>query len=318
LFDKKINIEKYMETLQALSSCSVCPRNCKVDRFSNKLGFCKTDASFNISSILAHFGEEPVISGKNGICNLFFSHCNLQCVYCQNFQISRNKISLENNKIVLDKIIERVEFYLTQGCEAVGFVSPSHFIPQTKIIINTLKSLGHKPIFVFNTNGYDKPETIKEFEGLIDVYLPDFKYADNQLAKQFSDAVNYRETAITTIKEMFRLKGSNLFINDNGYAESGLIIRHLVLPGHVENSINVLRNIAEHISTSVHISLMSQYFPISSNKKYPELNRKLTAGEYEQVVKELDRLGFQNGWIQELESSENYLPDFNNEEPFLI
>lgn len=313
-----MNNKELLMPLQVLRNCSMCPRNCNVNRYSNNLGYCKTDASFNISSIFNHCGEEPVISGKNGICNIFFSHCNLQCIYCQNYQISRNKISLEDNKIELEKIIDKVEFYLTQGCEAVGFVSPSHFIPQTKIIINTLKSLGHKPIFVFNTNSYDKLETIREFEGLIDVYLPDFKYSDDKLAKQFSDAVHYRETAINAIKEMYRQKDANLIINDNGYAESGLIIRHLVLPGHVDNSINVLRDIAENISTSVHISLMSQYYPVSNNKKYPELNRKLTAEEYEQVIEEMDKFGFQNGWIQELESSENYLPDFNNKEPFLM
>ncbi len=306
----------YLE--KELENCTQCPHECGINRFSNKLGYCKSDASFNIPSICNHKGEEPVISGKNGICNVFFSSCNLQCIYCQNYQISRHKNNyvLRINNYELKDIIAEIIKCLDSGCKSVGFVSPSHHIPQLKLIINTILDEGYKPIFVMNTNAYDKVETIQSFEGLIDVYLPDFKYSDNQLSKEYSDVSNYKEIALDSIKEMNRQKGANLILNESGIATSGLIIRHLVLPGLIENSINSLRLIAKEISNEVHLSLMSQYSPTINVCNHPYLNRKLTKEEYQVVVDEMEKLGFENGWIQEIESSDYYLPDFNRTEPF--
>lgn len=302
--------------IQNLKNCNVCPRNCSADRTSENLGYCNSDNSFNISSICQHKGEEPAISGVNGICNVFFSRCNLQCIYCQNFQISKNEGEIINYQLTLDEIITLIKKYIQSGCKSVGFVSPSHFIPQMVAIIDELKKLEKKPIIIMNTNAYDKVETIKALEGLVDFYLPDFKYFEGDLADEYSDAPNYPEFAKAAIKEMFRQKGATLVKNENGIAESGLIIRHLVLPGNVENSFKILNWIADELSTSVHISLMSQYFPTENVKNHKLLNRKVSESEYNLVIQEMERLGFYNGWIQELESSSTYQPDFLRNNPF--
>lgn len=309
-------IDELEAPLRKLEDCRICPRNCGANRFSGKLGYCESDASYYISSICVHRGEEPPISGKNGICNVFFGHCNLQCVYCQNHQISFNKDNLAANHLTLKQVLAEIIQCLDAGCHAVGFVSPSHFVPQCEVIVNALHLLGLKPIIVYNTNGFDRPETLREIEPWVDVYLPDFKYIDTVLAKKYSDAPKYPEVAKKALAEMYRQKGSTLIINDSGEAERGILIRHLVLPGHVENSIGVLRFIAEEISTSLHISLMSQYHPTPFVKNISPINRSLFKNEYETVVEAFYQLGFRNGWIQDLDSFENYRPDFKKRHPF--
>ena len=205
---------------------------------------------------------------------------------------------------------------LSEGIPAVGFVSPSHVVPQVKAIIRGLNSRGYKPITVYNTNSYDKLETIRSLSGMIDVYLPDYKYVTKEIAASYSDVFDYPEIALKAIKEMYYQKGSSLAIDDNGRAENGLLIRHLVLPGHAEESKKVLSVIADELSPGVHLSLMSQYHPTSGVMKHPVLNRLLYKAEYESVVEEMEKLGFRNGWIQEMDSNQNYLPDFSKENPF--
>lgn len=278
-------------------------------------GICGSGAGFNISSICIHKGEEPAISGEKGICNVFFSRCNLACVYCQNYQISCNHGEVNDQEMQLDDIIDTIKGFLIQGCHAVGFVSPSHYIPHVKAIIETLRLQGYNPVFVYNTNGYDKVEEIRDLEHYIDIYLPDFKYSDNNLARKFSKVPDYHQIALAAIKEMYRQKGSTLVMNDDGYAEKGLIIRHLVLPGHIENSLKALNDLAD-ISTSLAISLMAQYWPTPAVQHHPTLGRTLSADEYEIVKTELERLGFYKGWVQEIESSGNYKPDFESDNPF--
>ncbi len=302
--------------LRELENCTICPRNCGANRLSNKLGYCKSDTSYFISSICIHRGEEPPISGPIGICNIFFGHCNLQCVYCQNHQISDNKNPFAARRYTLREVLSEIVSCLNAGCEAVGFVSPSHFIPQFKVIVDALHQLDLHPVIVFNTNGYDRVETLKELESLVDVYLPDFKYTDPILSRKYSDAKDYPEVAKKAFREMYRQKGSSLITNENGIAERGILIRHLVLPGHVQNSIDVLRFLAEEISTSIHISLMSQYHPTHLVKHISPINRTLYQNEYQKVVDAFYDLGFYNGWIQDLESYENYRPDFRREHPF--
>jgi len=298
-----------------LASCNICPRNCGVDRLNGKVGVCGSDAGFNISSIFIHHGEEPVISGTNGICNVFFSRCNLSCIYCQNYQISCNRGEVNETQMQLHEVVDSVIKKLDHGCHAVGFVSPSHYIPHVKAIIESLRLFGYNPVFVYNTNGYDKVEEIRELESYIDIYLPDYKYSDNSLALKFSKAADYQQIAYAAIKEMYRQKGSTLVMNENGYADKGLIIRHLVLPGNIDNSINVLHQIAD-ISSSIAISLMAQYWPTPAVQKHPALGRTLSSEEYETVKAELDNLGFYKGWVQDLESSDHYLPDFELDKPF--
>ena len=216
----------------------------------------------------------------------------------------------------LEEIIRQITQNLDRGINRVGFVSPSHFIPQMKVIIGVIQSLGYRPVWVYNTNGYDKADTLRTLEGMIDVYLPDFKYMDGELAQQYSGARDYPEFAMRTIKEMFRQKGASLITGEDHTAESGIIVRHLVLPHHVPNSLDVLRFLAEEISPRIHVSLMAQYYPTQRVVNHPNLNRGVTESEYRTVVDEMEKLGMFNGWIQEFESSTFYRPDFDQMHPF--
>ncbi len=294
--------------------CINCPHLCGARREENDLGICNSDRNYNISSIVIHHGEEPVISGTKGICNIFFSHCNLQCIYCQNYQISRN---VEKNfPIRLEELTDKIISILDTGVPSVGFVSPSHMADQVMDIIDSLHASGRKPIYVWNTNGYDRVRTLRIFENKIDVFLPDFKYSNAVLGMTLSGIKDYPEKALKAIREMVRQRGTSVTLNDDGLVESGVIIRHLILPGHVENSKACLKLIAEEISPSVNISLMSQYHPVPGLSRFPELQRTITREEYEEVLDEYYRLGFYRGWTQELESESIYNPDFLRKDPF--
>jgi putative pyruvate formate lyase activating enzyme len=274
------------------------------------------DAGLNVASVCIHKGEEPVISGTEGICNVFFAGCNLRCIYCQNHEISQPcKIKLSGG-IDPENLLDRISEILSHGVSSVGFVSPSHMVHKVRAIIEGLNSRGLKPVTVYNTNSYDKPETLRSLEGLIDVYLPDYKYFTPELSAELSDAPDYPSVALKAIREMYYQKGSTLRLDENGKAENGMLIRHLVLPGYSEESKKVLRSIAEEVSTGVHISLMSQYHPAFLTTDHPNLGRLLYKAEYESVVEEMERLGFRNGYIQELDSNVNYRPDFRKENPF--
>jgi putative pyruvate formate lyase activating enzyme len=261
-------------------------------------------------------GEEPPISGDKGICNIFFTNCNLQCVYCQNYQISCNSNDYSSDRMTLKEVLVSIVRIFSSGINLVGFVSPSHFVPQVKVIITALRELGLDLVFVYNTNGYDRAELIRSLEPFIDVYLPDFKYSDPELSKIYSDAKDYPEIAMEALKEMYRQKGSGLPLDEDGYAQRGILVRHLVLPGHAENSINVLRTIAKEVSNDLHISLMSQYYPTHRVMNHEFLGRTLRSKEYYKVVDELEELGFENGWVQHLSSQESYRPDFERDMPF--
>lgn len=287
---------------------------CGADRGSGPLGYCRTGSDYPVSHICLHGGEEPVLTGPVGICNIFFSHCNLRCVYCQNYQISVN--SSPSPAMPLDEIVGKVLSLLDMGAKCVGFVSPSHVVPQMIEIIEAIESTGRKPVYVMNTNSYDRKETLERLDGLIDVYLADFKYGDDVIALEYSGAGDYREKGVRALREMYRQKGATIAVDNEGIIESGLIIRHLVLPNNVENSISCLRIIAEEISTSVHVSLMSQYHPVPGVMNHPKLYRPITAEEYNEVVEEFDRLGFRNGWVQDVGGESCYTPDFTCEDPF--
>jgi len=303
-----LNKERYL-------SCTLCPHNCKANRFEGQLGYCCTGKDYSIASICAHKGEEPVISGDNGICNVFFYHCNMQCVYCQNYQISKNCVEI-NSYYTEKKAVKEICNLLDYGCHALGFVSPSHCIIQMIDIINNVKKNGYNPIVVYNSNAYDKVETLTDVKNVVDVYLPDFKYADDNLAYRLSGVRNYTQTAVEAIKEMISQKSTALELNDKGYASKGIIVRHLILPDFIENSKKVLQTIADNFGNDLHISLMSQYYPTPQVKNNKELNNVIEAQCYNEVVDYLCDLGFENGWIQEIDSIHNYNPDFSKNHPF--
>jgi len=285
------------------------------DRLNGQSGFCNTGSSYSIASICAHKGEEPVISGEMGICNVFFYHCNMQCLYCQNYQISKNCVKI-NLHYTEENAVKEVCKILESGCHALGFVSPSHCIVQMIDIIKKVNKNGYNPVVVYNSNAYDKVDTLKIIEKKVDVYLPDFKYADDNLAYKLSGVKNYTQTAVKAIKEMIRQKGTGLELNDNGIASKGIIIRHLVLPHYIENSRKVLQIIADNFGNKVHISLMSQYYPTFQVKDNQTLNKKIESESFDELVDYLYDLGFENGWVQEIDSTNNYIPDFEKEHPF--
>jgi putative pyruvate formate lyase activating enzyme len=304
------------EEISLLSNCTLCSRECKINRFEGGAGYCRADAGMNIASICIHRGEEPPVSGPAGICNIFFSGCNLRCIYCQNYDISRPGVKYRKSISGLDEALDHIQRLLSDNVKGVGFVSPSHVVPQVKAIIRGMHSRGLNPITVYNTNSYEKSEVIDSLEGLIDIYLPDYKYASSSLAAEFSDAPDYPDAAMKALKRMYYQKGSTLPMDKAGRAESGILIRHLVLPGHAEESKKVLKNIAEELSSGVHLSLMSQYNPTPCASNHPDLKRTLYSSEYEAVVQAMDDFGFRNGWVQDMESYRSYRPDFRKEDPF--
>ena len=296
-------------------NCTLCAHNCNINR-NNNLGFCKIDSGIYISTICIHKGEEPVIGGENGICNVFFNHCNLQCDYCQNHQISSNSGDLQSFRLDLESVYSQIAAILDSGINTLGLVSPTPYISHIYELINLLHSRKYYPTVVYNTNAYENVQSIIDLESIVDVYLPDYKYANEEMAKKYSHIDNYPETALAAIKEMHKQKGSELILDEKGIAKQGLIIRHLVLPSQIENSKSVLMNIALEISSKVHISLMSQYCPIYKSDIHPEINRKLNPEEYDEVIDFMDIMGLNNGWVQELESAEHYLPDFDIKDVF--
>ena len=301
--------------LARLAACHECPRRCGTDRFKNPKGFCATGAGFSVGSVCLHRGEEPVF-GEHGVCNVFFTLCNMQCCYCQNFQISRKPRPEIAYELTLQELAAKIRMLLAEGARHVGFVSPSHVFPQMEALMEELQGDQPAPRFVMNTGGYDLPGQIRRLEGRMQVYLPDLKYMDPVLASRFSGCPDYPAVAQASLREMFRQKGPELVLDSRGLLRSGLIVRHLVLPGQVENSKAALRFLARELSPEVTVSLMAQYAPIPSVADDPELGRRLTSAEYEEVLEELERLGMENGWVQDLESQDHYCPDFARSHPF--
>lgn len=295
IFD--IPYDEYEKNL--LTSCQLCPRQCRVNRLNGEKGFCQTDASLNVALVCNHKGEEPSLSGEKGICNVFFSHCNLQCTYCQNKQISNNRNEIKNSYSTFDNLILEIKKVLQQSENVLGFVSPSHSIPLMRAIIRTLHSQSIYPKIVYNTNAYDRVEILRDLEEFVDVYLPDYKYSDTLLAKELSRAENYPEIALKAIEEMYRQKG-----------KKGIIVRHLILPTQINNSKKALWNLSD-ISFNLNISLMSQYTPCEQYKqKY--LNQYLNEKEYQEVCDYFYEIGLSQGLFQELSSQNNLVPDFDS------
>lgn len=295
-----------------LISCTCCPLDCKVNRIEGELGICVSGYLPIVSSYTPHFGEEPVLSGKKGAGNIFFGNCNLKCIYCQNFEISQNYKSERLHQVSHERLSEIMLELQGKGCHNIGLVSPTHFSSTILKSIYLAAEKGLNLPIIYNTNGYDSVEILKLYDGVIDIYLPDIKYGNNEYAKKYSHVDNYFKYAKEAIKEMFRQVGDELVYKDNVLVR-GLIIRHLVLPNDLSDTEKVFKFIAEELSPNVHISLMSQYYP--TNKAYKDilLNRILRYSEYKRALELLDKYGLCKGWIQEMESPSNYLPYFNQD-----
>ena len=291
---------------EILESCCLCPRNCGVNRKNGQTGKCKASANIKIALYSIHQFEEPCISGEKGSGTVFFSNCNLNCVFCQNYEISQ----LGKGKEITIKRL--AEIFLEQqeiNVENINLVTPTSYVPQIIEALKIAKINGLKIPIVYNTNGYESLETIKMLKGYVDIYLPDLKYADNELAKNLSNAPQYFEIATKAIKEMIEQVGTPVF-NDDGIMQKGVMIRHLVLPNNIENSKKVLNWISSELPKEIYVSVMAQYFPTYKAKedKY-NINRKLTACEWKLIQDEIDKLGIENGFIQELgEHEEEYVP----------
>lgn len=298
-----------------INTCRLCARRCSVDRYK-KTGFCRIDDKLYVSAICIHKGEEPVLTGENGVCNVFFDHCNLQCLYCQNYQISNNETCVKNDEISLQSCYDKIAEILDNGCNMLGLVSPTPYLNHIEKLVDMLHRNNYYPTVIYNTNGYDNVEIIRNLDDIVDVYLPDYKYGSYELAKDLSRAEDYPDVALEAIKEMVRQKGVELKLNDNGLATKGVIIRHLVLPGYMENSKSALLNLSTEISSDVVVSLMSQYYPTYNSNTYPDLSRKISEEEYEEVTQFMYSLGMTNGWTQSYDSSDIFKPDFNDSEVF--
>ena len=297
-----------MEKLDILEKCEICPHKCGINRKIGQVGRCKSTDKIKIALYSIHKFEEPCISGKNGSGTVFFSNCNMNCVYCQNYEISQKG---KGKEITIEELSNIFLDLQSRNVNNINLVTPTSYSVQIIEAIKIAKRKGLNIPIVYNTNGYEKIETLKMLDGYIDVYLPDLKYYDNDLAKKYSKVDNYFEIATEAIKEMYRQVG-NPILDNKGIIQKGLMIRHLVLPNNIENSKKVLKWLKNNIDKKVYINVMAQYFPTYKAKEIKELNRKLTKKEYEEIENYLYELDIENGYIQELgEHEEEYVPKWN-------
>jgi putative pyruvate formate lyase activating enzyme len=298
--------------------CNLCSFTCGVDR-SKQPGHCGIDDKIYIAHHVLHRGEEPFLTGKYGSGTIFFAGCTLRCRFCQNFQISRWRCSDGTNSVETVSVKRLADIFRElkdMGAANINFVSPTPYASMIREAIILARDNGFNLPFVYNTHGYDTPETVDSLNGLIDIYLPDMKYGNDLTGKKFSGAPGLYTFGKECIKKMYEQAGL-LSLDSNGLAYKGIAVRHLVLPGHVENSLQVI-DFLESVDRRIHISLMSQYHPCGGNydMEYPELNRTLHKDEYERVVEYARVLGFKNLLVQDMESHVSYLPDFDREEVF--
>lgn len=290
-----------------LDKCNLCPHRCNIDRRSGQIGRCKATNKVKIALVSLHKFEEPCISGKNGSGTVFFSNCNLKCKFCQNYKISQLGNGTEITVEDLAKIFINQQ---ERGAHNINLVTPTMYAYQITQAIKIARKNGLILPIVYNTNGYENVETIELLDGYIDVYLPDFKYFNNELAIKYSGVDNYFECASKAIAKMKKQVVKNVF-DKNGMIQKGLIIRHLILPNYIQNTKNILKFIKDNIGQDTYVSVMAQYFPTYLALQDNKINRKLTKKEYKQVEDYLYCLGLNNGYIQELgEHEEEYVPNF--------
>ena len=287
-----------------LECCTICPHNCKINRTKNP-GRCKSTDKKKIALYSIHNFEEPCISGEKGSGTIFFSNCNMNCVFCKNYEISQLG---RGKEITIDELANVMIKQQERNVQNINLVTPTSYALHIVEAIKIARKKGLEIPIVYNTNGYESVETLKLLEGYVDIYLPDLKYYYDDLAKKYSKVDNYFEIATKAIQEMYRQVGTPV-LDENGVMKKGLMIRHLILPNEVQNSKKVLKWIKENIDSNVYVSIMAQYFPTYKAKEIPEIARKITKEEYEKVENYLYELDLENGYIQELgEHEEEYVP----------
>ncbi|MDZ7316990.1 MAG: radical SAM protein [candidate division KSB1 bacterium] len=296
--------------------CRLCPRQCGVDRTAGKLGVCGESADLRIAAIEAHFGEEPPISGVHGSGTVFFSGCTLRCTFCQNYQISCEHLG---EVLSVSQTADRLEALSRRGVHNVNFVTPDHFLPHTLAVVSELRRRGVEVPILYNTSGYCRIESLRLLEGVADMYLPDYKYSDPELSRRLSHAPDYPDVALAALQEMVRQVGFlDAFVEDKPIASRGVLVRHLVLPGHVQNSIDALSTLFIEFGKELPISLMSQYWP-ARRQSLPEMNRRVTHDEFYTVYEHALSLGFTHLFVQHIrfeEAESEFLPDFRQPRPF--
>ncbi len=296
--------------MKELEKCQICPHNCKVNRENGKIGRCKCNDKIKIALVSTHEYEEPCISGKNGSGTIFFSNCNMNCMYCQNYEISQLG---KGREITIEELAEIFLRQQEKKVNNINLVTPTMYAYQIIEAIKIAKKGGLNIPIIYNTNGYEKVETIKSLEGYVDVYLPDLKYYSDILSKKYSNVDKYFEIATNAIKEMYRQVGQATF-NEEGIIQKGVIIRHLVLPNHLQNTKHILKWIKENLG-DIYVSVMAQYFPTYKAKDDNEIGRKLSKREYKEIENFLFTLDLKNGYIQELgKHEEEYVPKWKEEE----
>ena len=288
-----------------LKNCHLCPKNCGVNRYK-KLGFCRSSADLFVSYYSLHMWEEPIISGKHGSGAIFFSNCNLKCIFCQNRKISNDGYG---KKISLDRLSKIMLELQDKGAHNINLVTPTHYAPLIKYSINMIKDKIHIPV-VYNTSSYENVGTIRMMKDIVNIYLADFKYFDNELGKKYSNCDNYRECAIKSIDEMYKQVGK--FIIKDDLMVSGLIVRVLVLPGHIDDSKKIIKYLYDKYKDNIIISIMNQYTPLFHIEKYENLNRKVNDSEYDEIINYACDLGVKQAFIQEGNTQEeSFIPDFD-------
>jgi putative pyruvate formate lyase activating enzyme len=299
---------------EQLAQCACCPRRCGVDRLAGQTGFCRIAAGAQVAHVGLHHGEEPPISGTRGSGTIFFAGCNLRCVFCQNHQISQEFQASRTKTLTTEELAGEMLRLADAGAHNINLVSPSHVVFQTADAIVAARAKGLAVPIVYNSNGYDSVDALRQIRGLIDIYLPDIKYLSNDLARRYSAAPDYADIIPGVLTEMLDQVG-HLELDDEGVARRGLLVRHLVLPGHVGNSRRCLAVLAQ-LSVEIHVSIMSQYSPQYRARRYPPIDGPLSIREYDEVTDHALALGLENAFTQELDSRRRYLPDFHRDRPF--
>ncbi|MDE5939911.1 MAG: radical SAM protein [Lachnospiraceae bacterium] len=295
-----------------LSDCTLCPRECHVNRNAGETGYCGQTGKLTAARAALHFWEEPCLSGTNGSGAVFFSGCNLGCVYCQNHEIAQGQSGRE---ITVNRLSDIFLELQEKGAHNINLVTPAHFVPQIITALQTAKKQGLSIPVIYNTSAYEKTETLRMLEGLIDIYLPDLKYRDAALSGKYSHADDYFERAAAAIAEMVRQVGAPVFADgEDSLMRRGVIVRHLLLPGCVRDSRQLLRYLHETYKNDIYVSIMNQYTPLSQVSDIPPLNRRVSAEEYRRIVDYAIRIGIENGFIQEGETAtESFIPSFDYE-----